>query len=257
MKRKLDSAGYDTDKSSTYLRTYERFFEPLVDKEIKLLELGVKDGGSLLLWRDYFKKGTIAGMDSDPVSLNDPTNRIRFYQGQQQDTTLLRHVAEETAPEGFDIIIDDCSHIGQLTGISFWYLFENHLKPGGIYAIEDWGTGYWDRWVDGRKYKPRDLFSHNGMRSFLASLIGFLFKRWNKGIISRLYKLSYYRQRFPSHDYGMVGFIKSLIDECGMKDITYEGRGISPSRSSKIKKMHISHGQVIITKVGGPGEHRL
>src|SRR5438309_8699047 len=59
-------------------------------------------------------------------------------------TTLFR--SGETAPEGFDVIIDDCSHIGELTRISFWHLFEHHLKPGGLYVIEDWSTGYWDSW---------------------------------------------------------------------------------------------------------------
>jgi hypothetical protein len=41
MRRKLDATGYDSDKSENthYLRNYEEFFEHLVDKEIKLLEL--------------------------------------------------------------------------------------------------------------------------------------------------------------------------------------------------------------------------
>jgi spermidine synthase len=52
-------------------------------------------------------------------------------------------VARKTAPEGFDIIIDDASHFGDLTKIAFWHLFDNHLKPSGLYVIEDWGTGYW------------------------------------------------------------------------------------------------------------------
>jgi hypothetical protein len=58
--------------------------------------------------------------------------------------TLLRGakpIADNVAPEGFDIIIDDASHIGELTKTAFWHLFDNHLKPNGLYAIEDWGTG--------------------------------------------------------------------------------------------------------------------
>ena len=50
-------------------------------------------------------------------------------------------VARKTAPEGFDIIIDDASHFGDLTKIAFWHLLYNHLKPSGLYVIEDWGTG--------------------------------------------------------------------------------------------------------------------
>src|SRR4029077_9164837 len=105
---------YDTDKADNaqYLRNYEEFFRSLLDKEIRLLELGIHRGGSLLLWRDYFQKGLIVGLDINPVLLQHARRRIRTYQGMQQDTGLLDRIARETAPEGFDVIIDDCSHIG-------------------------------------------------------------------------------------------------------------------------------------------------
>ena len=142
---------YDTDKAvhTHYLRNYVEHFEPLIEKEIKLLELGVLRGGSLLLWRDYFPKGHIVGLDLSPVQVEDLSGRVHVYQGKQQDKQLLDKIAAEVAPEGFDIIIDDCSHIGSLSRISFWHLFENHLKSGGFYVIEDWGTGYWNGWADG------------------------------------------------------------------------------------------------------------
>ena len=67
----------------------------------------------------------------------------------------MSRVANETAPDGFDIIIDDASHIGEFTKRSFWYLFDHHLKPGGLYVIEDWLTGYVDNWPDGKKLKHK------------------------------------------------------------------------------------------------------
>jgi hypothetical protein len=68
-------------------------------------------------------------------------------------------VARKTAPEGFDIIIDDASHFGDLTKIAFWHLFDNHLKPSRLYVIEDWGTGYWSDWTDGKNLPPPVLNS--------------------------------------------------------------------------------------------------
>jgi hypothetical protein len=56
------------------------------------------------------------------------------------------------------------------------------------------------------------------------------------------------QHRFISHDYGMVGFIKTLVDECGMDDATKPGRGTPPPTRSKIKKLQISGGQVFIVK---------
>lgn len=220
---KLSADEYDTDKKQLvhYLKNYDEFFEPLKDKQIKLLELGIYRGGSLLLWRDYFEKGTIVGLDLNPAVVNDSTGRIHTFQGRQEDTGILEQIANQIAPEGFDIIIDDCSHIGEPTRTSFWYLFENHLKSGGIYAIEDWGTCYWKDWVDGHGYQPEPLPENRDGSS--------------------------YQLKFPSHDYGMVGVLKQLVDEVGMGDITH-ARGVPPYRPSKIRKMQISHSHAILIK---------
>ena len=65
MRRKYLALGqYDTDKiGNRYLERYDPILEPWVEKKIKLLEIGVYKGGSLLLWRDYFPQGTIVGID--------------------------------------------------------------------------------------------------------------------------------------------------------------------------------------------------
>jgi hypothetical protein len=250
-RKQLDARQYDTDKSqhAHYLRNYEDYFQPLVDKEIKLLELGVYKGGSLLLWSDYFEKGLIVGLDLKAPKISDNSGRIRVYEGEQQDTGLLERIGKENAPEGFDIIIDDCSHIGELTRISFWHLFDNHLKPGGLYVIEDWSTSYWDSFFDGIafRYTPDLNFSPAGfrIRSVLAHLqrsapLLNAILRWTKRIVNR--------KQFRSHDYGLVGFVKELVDECGMADITRIDRGTPPYRPSKFKEMKISPGQVFIVK---------
>jgi hypothetical protein len=250
-RKQLDASQYDTDKSqhTHYLRNYEDYFQPLLDKEIKLLELGVYKGGSLLLWRDYFERGLIVGLDLKAPKISDNSGRIRVYEGEQQDTGLLDQIGKQNAPGGFDIIIDDCSHIGELTRISFWHLFDNHLRPGGLYVIEDWSTGYWDSFFDGIafRYTPNLNFSPAGfrIRSSLAHLqrsapVLNTILRWAKRIVNR--------KQFRSHDYGLVGFVKELVDECGMADITRTDRGTPPYRPSKFKEMRISPGQVFIVK---------
>jgi hypothetical protein len=250
MEKKLNSNGYYTDKSQQYLNNYEEFFHQLADKRVKLLELGVKNGGSLLLWRDYFENGTIVGMDINPVHIDDPSRRIHFYTGAQQDTAFLDYICQKSAPDGFDVIIDDCSHIGELTRISFWHLFNYHLKSGGIYVIEDWGTGYWNIYPDGKQYNsnyrvniPLDSrLVRKITNSIKLKKSPFLKSLFNKKMAQSV------PQKFPNHNFGMVGFIKTLVDECGMADITHQKFGVPPHRQSKFKKMQISHGQVFIVK---------
>ena len=254
-KKALDATNYDTDKKilTHYLRNYEGYFAQLANQEVRLLELGIYNGGSLRLWRDYFEKGLIVGLDINPVTLNDAGERIRTYQGAQQDTTLLDRVAAETAPGGFDVIIDDCSHIGVLSRVSFWHLFDHHLKSGGLYVIEDWGTGYWESWVDGVRYQPYPTGYHHGLyrltRAIARAQQNSFLKRvpFASALMARSKAFVLKRQHY-SHDFGMVAFVKELIDECGMADITHPQFGISPMRVSKFKEMRITHSQSFIVK---------
>ena len=58
---------YTTDKGSihSYLSVYEQMFNILRNRKIDLLEVGISSGGSLKMWREYFLKGKIIGLDVD------------------------------------------------------------------------------------------------------------------------------------------------------------------------------------------------
>jgi hypothetical protein len=234
----LDIKDYNTDKiPNRFFERYEDLFKGLRGKKITLLELGIQDGESLRLWRDFFLEGAIVGIDIHLPEMKKLPDRIRIFQGSQSDKRFLSKVASETAPEGFDIIIDDASHIAELTRISFWYLFDNHLKAGGLFIIEDWGVGYYDDWPDGRAFKSR---------------LSIIDKTWT--FLNRKIKYVPYlpvSKRFKSHDFGLVGFIKQLIDEQGMVDLSrmYLKKNTHPPvRHSKFRQMIIMPGMVCIEK---------
>ena len=216
----LHRSSYDTDKGSAYLHDYDRKFAHLRESPVALLEVGIHRGGSLQLWRDYFPSGTIVGFDlNPPASFSDDSGRIRILQCDQGNASALAQAAKSASPGGFDIIIDDASHMGGLTAITFNTLFYDHLHPGGFYAIEDWGTGYWDSWPDGGapRMAPEGQFLQNG-------------------------------KHFPSHDLGMPGFIKQLVDECALPDISHPRFGRPSGRKVWIRNIHISSGLVIVEK---------
>lgn len=160
---------YDTDKAG-YMTVYDKLFRDVRFEQITLFEIGIFKGGSLKLWRDYFPSGKIVGMDINAVDFTDDSGRVKIYQGSQDDIQLLSIIAYEQSPAGFDIIIDDASHVGSLTKLTFWHLFDNHLKAGGTYIIEDWGTGYWPDFPDGQLYLPEKPHTA-GMVGFVKELI--------------------------------------------------------------------------------------
>jgi SAM-dependent methyltransferase len=220
MTKVLSAAGYDTDKSRLYLRNYAAHFSRY-DSSVNLLELGIFHGGSLLMWRDHFLAGNIVGLDINEVKISDESGRIKVYMGRQEDIAVLDRIGKETGP--FDIVIDDASHIAAPTKASFWHLFDRYLKPGGMYVIEDWRVGYWGNWADGGQYgepEKRPLFAGKEDPN-----------------------------RFKSHDYGLVGLVKQLIDELGADAYTHASRGSKePHRMPRFRSVEVFPGQVFIVK---------
>jgi hypothetical protein len=199
--------------------------------------------------------GHIVGLDLFPGEVTDP--RISIYKGRQNDLELLDKISLECAPQGFDIIIDDCAHIGELAKISFWHMFENHLKPGGIYAVEDWGTGYWGKHIyypDGAFYNPHEpeTFAHR----IANRLLKFAPVEWPKmGPLQRILRRYQFTRRFKGHDYGMVGFVKQFIDEIGIAEITNPNEGVArpknppePQKQSRFNQVIYTPGVVLIFK---------
>jgi len=239
---------YDTDKSDELLHIYDQFFKQQKDNEIYLLELGVRNGGSLLLWNDYFNNVKLVGFDISEVKGFDEYENISIFKGSQSDLELLNNICQQTTPNGFDIIIDDCSHIANLTKKSFWYLFDNQLKDGGIYVIEDWGTGYWRNWPDGHKYKIK---KEKKQKSLIDKIMFYLLNiSASDKIIKKANWLSHYfrTRKSKNHNYGMVGFIKELIDECGATDISHPELGVGSPRESKFNFVAVYPGIVFIKK---------
>ncbi|GDY32014.1 hypothetical protein GTS_36470 [Gandjariella thermophila] len=124
---------------------YERHFGGLRHERLRILEIGIggfegrsTGGGSLLMWRRYFPRAVVFGMDIfDKSGLDQP--RIKTLRGDQNNADWLTGIAREYGP--FDIIIDDGSHINEHVLHSFSVLFE-HLRTGGTYVIEDMWTSY-------------------------------------------------------------------------------------------------------------------
>lgn len=150
---------FGTDKQSegghSYAAAYAEVLGPFRSKRIKLLEIGLYKGSSLLGWRAYFPRASIAGIDIIPKP-QMARGRVRVYQGDQGSAADLDRVCAKEAP--FDVIIDDGSHFNRHQLFSFHHLFP-HLKDGGIYVIEDVQTSYWPGSVGGDQWDGADPFA--------------------------------------------------------------------------------------------------
>ena len=61
---------FNSDKiKHGYIEIYSNYLSNLKNKKLKILEIGVADGKSILSWSDYFKKSLIIGMDIKKLNL--------------------------------------------------------------------------------------------------------------------------------------------------------------------------------------------
>lgn len=143
---------YDTDKSSQrnnvtdvrhchpYTLFYEGIFKNKKDSNLKIAELGILHGGSLLMWKEYFTNAEIYGFEYDNNLINN------FKQNYNNDRITLSNInvnnknsiirAFSELNILYDIIIEDTTHQfeDQIRVIENAY---KYLKPGGIMIIED------------------------------------------------------------------------------------------------------------------------
>lgn len=139
-----------------YATHYEKFFKPLRDRPIRLLEIGVKEGQSLKFWKKYFHhdQTEIFGIEINPEPLKDFwQENTKIYFGDQSDTSFLENVSREIGV--VDIIIDDGSHQIDHQITSFEYLFKRILSSTGLYVIEDLGPSYWPNGYKNAGYKKQ------------------------------------------------------------------------------------------------------
>jgi hypothetical protein len=136
-----------------YTPHYERHFAPYADRPVRVLEIGIggyqaseMGGASLRMWKHYFRRGLIHGLDIADKSGHDET-RVRTIQGDQSDVDFLVALNERHGP--FDIVVDDGSHLSEHVIVSMTTLFPL-LRHGGLYVVEDLETSYWPAWNGGR-----------------------------------------------------------------------------------------------------------
>ena len=146
---------FHTDKwgSHWYTPHYLRYFQPLKGKKLNLLEIGVggyknsnQGGESLRMWKAYLRNSRIVGIDIyDKTAFCE--HRIDIRQCDQTDSEALHQLSSEYG--GFDIVIDDGSHVNEHVIKTFQVMFPL-LRPTGIYVVEDTQTAYWPTWGGGR-----------------------------------------------------------------------------------------------------------
>ena len=134
-------------------------------KKINLLEIGIADGDSLRVWREFFPKANILGLDINKK--NFIIDNVEFFYGDQSNTETLKKITSKY--KSFDIIIDDGSHFCKhvIKSFNFFYPF---LNVDGLYVVEDLQTSYAPRYGGSRVNLNKKKTSMNFFKKMCDSL---------------------------------------------------------------------------------------
>ena len=154
-----------TKNKKEFLKIYSNYFNDYKDKEINILEIGVYKGESLKIWREYFSKAKICGIDINEIKFKiDGVDIIKADQASVKDLTSICEKYKN-----FDIIIDDGGHHSNQITTSLNFLFD-YLNDNGLYVIEDLQTSYFPRFGGSRFNLTRKKTSMNFLKSIADSV---------------------------------------------------------------------------------------
>lgn len=127
------SKEYNTDKETLHCYISEYYTHELTsykESSIKILEIGIRYGGSMQLWRDFFTNAIVYGIDSGEEATADVPG-CTIISGDAYNINVVNQL-----PKDFTFIIDDGPHtLG--SQINFILLYRDRIKKGGHLIIED------------------------------------------------------------------------------------------------------------------------
>jgi hypothetical protein len=135
-------------KAPDYWRAYAQGLRDAPTRNV--LELGVWQGGSAMAFSSLLTPEKLVAIDiCEPIEAFDQIRASHpaggpievYYDTSQGDRTRVSEIISSEFSEPLDLVIDDASHDYHLTKAAFETIFP-HLRPDGIYAIEDWGWAH-------------------------------------------------------------------------------------------------------------------
>lgn len=129
---------------------YESLFRSYRDRKITFVEIGTKDGGSLLMWKKFFHNSSrIIGIDVNPKAKELEQYGVEIFIGDQSDSIFWKNFFEKVG--NVDIVLDDGGHTNTQQIITVENAVKN-INNNGMLIIEDTFTSYLNKFANPDKY---------------------------------------------------------------------------------------------------------
>jgi len=131
---------YFSIKHTNYFDIYDKVLNKYVGESITFIEIGILDGGSLFMWRDFFgERARIIGVDLNPEATKWREHGFEIFIGDQSKPEFWQDLFEEIGD--VHVLLDDGGHRNDQQIITTKSALP-HILDGGSIIIEDTQTSF-------------------------------------------------------------------------------------------------------------------
>ena len=137
-------------KHSAYFQVYEELLSKYRNKKITFVEVGVLNGGSLFMWREFFgPEARIIGVDFNPLAKRWEEDGFEILVGSQSSPDFWRDFFRSIGM--VDVLLDDGGHTNEQQIVTTHQSIP-FIKDGGLLIVEDVHASYFKDFGNPSKY---------------------------------------------------------------------------------------------------------
>jgi len=152
LEKLFNQSEHFSTKWKKYFQIYDKMFYKYRNKNITFVEIGIFQGGSLEIWKNYFGKSSrIIGIDLNPKckKFKNKNKNIDVFIGDQSNPIFWKKFFKKVG--NVDIILDDGGHTNKQQILTVLNTIK-HINDYGKLVIEDTHTSYLPKFGNPNKY---------------------------------------------------------------------------------------------------------
>ena len=148
--KSFETSKYSSVKHDNYFKIYDHIFKKYIGEKIILVEIGVLNGGSLFMWKNFFgENAEIIGVDLNPNAKKWEKYGFKIFIGNQDDTNFWKDFFKKVG--NVDVVIDDGGHTNKQQIFTLLETIPN-INDNGMLVVEDVHSSYMTKFRNPSKY---------------------------------------------------------------------------------------------------------
>lgn len=212
-------------KVDSYFQVYEQLFARYVGQPLVFVEVGILNGGSLFMWRDYFgPQARIIGVDANPAALQWQAHGFEVHIGDQSSPAFWDDFYRQVGR--IDLLLDDGGHTNTQQVVTAVKAFDQ-VNDGGLVVVEDVHASYM------REFDNPSRHSFVNFAQFVTDSVN---RRYNKlkpsrnGYWQRVYSVAFYESIVVFNIDARRCWVGQIVENGGVGNGAFDFRGIGVSR---------------------------